>query len=126
MHRFLALLWSYCSRALSTAPRPSQVKPTTIVVVCLHGSVKRQVAAAHFNRIARERGLPVVVVSRGRAVDNAIPAVIREGLAADGLAPDSEVPLRLTSEETAAATKVFAFDEVPADLSGAAEVTYWS
>ena len=30
----------------------------TIVFVCLHGSVKSQMAAAHFNRIARERGLP--------------------------------------------------------------------
>jgi hypothetical protein len=30
----------------------------TIVFVCLHGSVKSQIAAAHFNRIARERGLP--------------------------------------------------------------------
>src|SRR5262249_23126419 len=126
MHRLLALLLVVLLAGAINRAQAESGQPTTIVVVCLHGSVKRQVAAAHFNRIARERGLPVVVVSRGRAVDNATPAVIREGLAADGLAPDSEVPLRLTSEETAAATKVFAFDEVPADLSGAAEVTYWS
>jgi pyridoxal biosynthesis lyase PdxS len=68
----------------------------------------------------------VVAVSRGIAVDNEIPTLIRKGLAGDGLAPDSEVPIRLTSEEAATAAKVFAFDEVPADLKGAAEVTYWS
>ncbi len=46
-----------------------------------HGSVKRQVGAAYFNRIAKERGLPVIAVSRGITVDKEIPASIREGLA---------------------------------------------
>ena len=66
---------------------PRSDKPQTIVFVCLHGSVKSQVAAAHFNRIAKERGLPLVAVSRGIAVDPNIPASIRQGLAADGLVP---------------------------------------
>jgi len=101
-------------------------KPATFVFVCLHGSVKSQIAAAHFNRIAREHGLPVIAVSRGIAVDNKIPAAIREGLARDGLAPATDVPVGLTSEQAAAATKIFAFDEVPTDLKGDAEVTYWS
>jgi hypothetical protein len=83
-------------------------------------------AAAHFNRIASERGLPVIAVSRGIAVDDRIPAVIREGLAHDGLAPATDVPVGLTSEQAAAATKIFAFDEVPADLRSRTEVTYWS
>ena len=38
---------------------PDSSKPPTLVFVCLHGSVKSQIAAAHFNRIARERGLSV-------------------------------------------------------------------
>jgi protein-tyrosine-phosphatase len=101
-------------------------KPATLVFVCLHGSVKSQIAAAHFNRIASEHGLPVIAVSRGIAVDDKIPAAIREGLARDGLAPASDAPVGLTSEQVAAATKIFAFDEVPADLKGDAEVTYWS
>jgi protein-tyrosine-phosphatase len=126
MQHLLALLLVVLLAGATNRVEAESAKPTTIVFVCLHGSVKSQVAAAHFNRIARERGLPVVAVSRGIAVDNEIPTVIRQGLAGDGLAPDSEVPIRLTSEEVAAATKVFAFDEVPADLKGAAEVTYWS
>jgi protein-tyrosine-phosphatase len=101
-------------------------KPATFVFVCLHGSVKSQIAAAHFNRIAREHGLPVIAVSRGMAVDDGIPAAIREGLARDGLAPATNVPVGLTSEQAAAAAKIFAFDEVPTDLKGDAEVTYWS
>jgi protein-tyrosine-phosphatase len=104
----------------------SKEKPATIVFVCLHGSVKSQMAAAHFNQIARERGLPFVAVSRGIAVDSSIPAPIRDGLALEGLAPLDNAPRSLTAEDANAASKVFAFDEVPADRKGAASVTYWS
>jgi protein-tyrosine-phosphatase len=110
----------------SAYAEPDLTKPATVVFVCLHGSVKSQMAAAYFNHIAKERSLPVIAVSRGIAVDKAIPASIREGLAGDGLVPASDVPVALTSEEAGAATKIFAFDEVPADVKGRAEVTYWS
>jgi protein-tyrosine-phosphatase len=105
---------------------PDLTKPATVVFVCLHGAVKSQMAAAYFNHIAKERGLPLIAVSRGIAVDKDIPASIRDGLAGDGLVPASEVPVALTSEEAGAAAKIFAFDDVPADVKGRAEVTYWS
>jgi hypothetical protein len=105
---------------------PDSGKPATFLFVCLHGSVKSQIAAAHFNRIAKEHGLPVIAVSRGIAVDNRIPTAIREGLARDGLAPATDFPVGLTSEQAATATKIFAFDEVPTDLKGDADVAYWS
>lgn len=85
-----------------------------------------QVAAAHFNRIAKERGLPLVGISRGIAVDPTIPASIRRGLASDGLVPLDNVPVPLASANTAGAIKVFAFDEVPNDRKGSTEITYWS
>jgi protein-tyrosine-phosphatase len=97
---------------------PDSSKPATFVFVCLHGSVKSQIAAAHFNRIAREHGLSVIAISRGIAVDDKIATAIRDGLARDGLAPATDVPVRLTSEQAAAAAKIFAFDEVPTDLKG--------
>jgi protein-tyrosine-phosphatase len=105
---------------------PRSDKPQTIVFVCLHGSVKSQMAAAHFNRIARERGLPLVAISRGIAVDPTIPASIRQGLASDGLVPPDDVPVPLSSADTSAAIKVFAFDEVPNERKGSTEVSYWS
>jgi protein-tyrosine-phosphatase len=101
-------------------------KSTTIVFVCLHGSVKSQMAAAHFNRIANARGLPFTAISRGLAVDDSIPARIRDGLSQDGLAPLDDVPRALTAEEASGAAKVFAFDDVPAERKGVATVTYWS
>ena len=98
----------------------------TIVFVCLHGSVKSQMAAAHFNKIARERGLPYTAISRGIEVDSSIPTRIRDGLNLDGLAPLDDVPQSLTPAEAAGAVKVFAFDAVPDDKRGVVEVNYWS
>lgn len=98
----------------------------TIVFVCLHGSVKSQVAAAHFNRIAKERGLPYSAVSRGIDVDASIPTRIRDGLSLDGLASTNDVPRGLTPEEAEGATKVVAFDQVPDERRGISEVTYWT
>ena len=98
----------------------------TIVFVCLHGSVKSQMAAAHFNRIARERGLPYTAISRGIEVDSSIPTRIRDNLNLDGLAPLDDVPHPLMPSEAAGAVKVIAFDTVPDDKRGVAEVNYWS
>jgi hypothetical protein len=99
---------------------------TTVVFVCLHGSVKSQMAAAHFNRIASERGLPFTAVSRGIEVDTSIPTRIRDGLNLDGLAPTDDIPIGLTADEAGRATKVVAFDTVPDERRGTSEVTYWS
>jgi len=99
---------------------------TTIVFVCLHGSVKSQMAAAHFNRIASERGLPFTAISRGIEVDTSIPTRIRDGLNLDGLAPTDDNPVGLTADEAGRATKVVAFDTVPDERRGTSEVTYWS
>jgi len=42
--------------AIADEPKPQGGQ--TIAFVCLYGSVKSQMAAAHFNRLARKRGLP--------------------------------------------------------------------
>jgi len=96
----------------------------TIVFVCLHGSANSQVAAAHFNRIASERGLPYTAIARGIAVDGPVPTRISDGLSLDGLEPTDPQPM--TSADAVAATKVVAFDPVPDEQRGAAEISSWS
>jgi hypothetical protein len=83
-------------------------------------------AAAHFNRMARVRGLPYTALSRAIEPDNDIPASIRAGLAGEGLKPVSDVPSSLTADEASHAMKVYAFNEVPLDRKGTAIVTLWS
>jgi hypothetical protein len=98
----------------------------TILFVCQHGVVNSQMAAAYFNKIARERGLPFTAISRG--IDgrySSVPVRIEDGLALDGLSP-ANTPRALTADEAGRARRVLAFDEIPADLRGRASVTYWS
>ena len=112
--------------AATFAPQARAEQPKQIVFVCLHGSVKSQMAAAYFNDIAKKRGLPYVAISRGIETDKSIPPRIRDGLAADGLQPLDDVPQGLTAQESDSSVKVLAFDTVPADRKGSADVTYWS
>jgi len=97
----------------------------TIVFVCLHGVVNSQMAAAYFNKVAKERGLPFTAVSRGIDLYRAVPVRIRDGLALDGLEP-ANTPLELTAQEAGRADRLLAFDEIPAERNGGASVTYWS
>lgn len=97
----------------------------TIVFVCLHGVVNSQMAAAYFNNIAKERGLPFRAISRGIEMYWTIPVRIHDGLALDGLAP-ANLPNALTATEASHANRVVAFDPVPAERRGHADVTYWS
>jgi hypothetical protein len=85
--------------APSSAPRADEAAgEKTIVFVCLHGVVNSQMAAAYFNKAARERGLPFTAVSRGIDLYQSIPVRIQDGLALDGLEP-ANAPLALTAEE---------------------------
>jgi len=97
----------------------------TVVFVCLHGAANSQMAAAHFNRIARERGLPYTAVSRGIDASTSIPTRIRDGLSLDGLEPVNDVPKPLVAAEAAGAIKVVAFDTVPDAQRGEVEISYW-
>lgn len=123
IHTFLAFA---ALLAATFAPQARAEQPKQIVFVCLHGSVKSQMAAAYFNDVAKKRGLPFVAISRGLETDKSIPPRIRDGLAVDGLKPLDDVPQGLTAEESNSSVKVLAFDTVPADRKGSAEVTYWS
>jgi hypothetical protein len=96
----------------------------TIVFVCRHGVVNSQMAAAYFNKVAKERGLPYTAVSRGIDSHRSVPVRIQDGLALDGLDPPN-TPDDLGADEAARAFKVFAFDTIPAERRGSASVTYW-
>jgi hypothetical protein len=82
-------------------------------------------AAAYFNKVAKERGLPFAAVSRGIDLYKSVPVRIQDGLALDGLEP-ANVPAVLTASEAEGAGRVLAFDIIPADRRGQANVTYWS
>ena len=109
-----------------TAPRAEDAAAEkTVVFVCLHGVVNSQMAAAYFNKVSKERRLPFTAVSRGIDMYWTIPVRIQDGLALDGLEP-ANVPNALTAFEAFHASRVLAFDPIPAERRGDADVTYWS
>jgi hypothetical protein len=112
-------------RAEVASGQDASGRDKTIVFVCLHGVVNSQMAAAYFNKVAKERGLPFTAVSRGIDLYRSVPVRIQDGLALDGLEP-ANAPRALTAEEAGRASQVLAFDTVPAEQKGGASVTYWS
>ena len=96
-----------------------------IVFVCEHGSAKSVVAAAHFNRLAGERGLGLRAVSRGTGPDPEIAPPAEAGLRADGFAAVERLPAKLTQEEAAGAVLVVTFCELPRSYATAAPVERW-
>lgn len=98
---------------------------STVVFVCEHGAAKSVVAAAHFNKLAKERGLPVRAVSRGTAPDAAVPVMIREGLEAERVVLDAAfTPTLVTAADVRDAARVVTFDiTLPPDAQ--ATVTRW-
>ena len=126
MLRFFQRSRSTPITAAAVVGSPGSSDRQMVLFVCLHGSAKSQMAAAHFNRMARDRGLPHTAISRAIEPDKDIPPSIRAGLAGEGLEPVSEVPASLTADEASRAMKVFAFNEVPLDRKGTAIVTLWS
>jgi len=97
----------------------------TVIFVCKYGSMKSQMAAAYFNRLAKERGLHLTAISRAFTPDTEIPASVIENMATEGLAPVNEIA-SLTPDEATVAAKIYSFDEIPAENKGAAEYKHWT
>jgi len=110
---------------MAAAAPTSADEAGTIVFVCQHGVVNGQMAAACFNRAAQERRLPFRAVSRGIYLYRSVPVRVQDGLALDGLEA-ANTPQQLSVNDITAAGRVVAFDQIPAERRGGADVTYWS
>jgi arsenate reductase len=86
--------------------QPAQ--PPLIVFVCEHGSAKSLVAASFLERMAKERGLPVRVVSRGTAPDADVPPGVVAALGHEGFDVASYTPRSVSDVELQAAARVVA------------------
>jgi hypothetical protein len=96
-----------------------------VLFICEHGSAKSVVAAAHFNRLAVERGVGLRAVSRGTNPDAEIAPNAARGLEADGLGHNFEVPQRLSVADVEAAVRVVAFCPLPAGYGGLEAKEIW-
>lgn len=81
---------------LSASTLAAQQPNKVAVFVCEHGAGKSVIAAAYFNKVAAERGIPYRAVARGTSPDPEFGATTVEGLRADGLAIPTGNPQKVS------------------------------
>jgi protein-tyrosine-phosphatase len=85
---------------------PSWDAAPTVLFVCEHGAAKSIIAAAEFNKVAEQRGLPYRAVARGTHPDPAFSPKVISGLRADGLATPEGKPMVVTDNDVSMASRV--------------------
>ena len=103
MHRSLVVA---AILLLGVVAAPQARQAGVVLFVCEHGSAKSVIAAAHFNRLAEQRGLPYRAIARGINSDPEIPQQVRLNLAKDGLDVVTWKPQRVAQKEVGKAARV--------------------
>jgi arsenate reductase len=88
--------------------KPPAIKPT-VVFVCEHGSAKSIIAAAEFERMAKEKGLNLNILARGTNPDAEIPKLVRDGLKAEGFDVGTLKPTKVSEKDLKGAAKIVSF-----------------
>jgi len=96
-----------------------------VVFICEHGAAKSIIAAAYFNKLARERNLKFRAIARGTNPQEEISASAASGLQADGLTSSEQKPVALARDDVSGAVRVVTFCALPADYK-AASVEEWN
>lgn len=85
-------------------------KEPVILFVCEHGAARSVIAAAYFNRLAKENGLNYQAVFRGTSPDSTLSAATVMGLTKDGFNTATWKPLLVTQADMNVASQVITFD----------------
>lgn len=96
-----------------------------IIFVCEHGAAKSILAAAYFNRLARDKDFRLTATARGTQPDAELSSQVIDGLRNDGLTPTQVVPTKLDMEEVESARRVVSFSRLPEEYSQIAIIEYW-
>jgi hypothetical protein len=96
-----------------------------IVFVCEHGSAKSVIAAAYFNKLAKEKNIRWEAVSRGNNPDKGLPEKTKKLLASDKLLDVTFVPQKISQLDIDEAEQVIIFNDLPGDINGKNKVGYW-
>ncbi len=100
-------------------------EPTDVVFVCQYGYAKSLVSSRHFERMAKDRGIPVRAIARGITPNDSVPGPLAAALSGDGFGVESYQPQTLGTDDLADADYVVSFgNEVP-ESAGASRMD-WS
>lgn len=121
----LVFALSLMTSVLTAKDKSRMPKKNVIVFVCEHGVAKSVVAAAHFNRLARERKLLYIAVARGTEPQDSLMASVIAGLKSDNLAAPQKPAPKLTQADCDAAKRTVFFCPIPASYSTSATMQRW-
>jgi protein-tyrosine-phosphatase len=96
-----------------------------IIFVCEHGAAKSILAAAYFNRLAREKGLSLHAIARGTHPDPELSSRTVSGLRKDGLSPTESIPIKLTREDIESAQQIVSFCMLPEEMPQKVRIEQW-
>jgi arsenate reductase (thioredoxin) len=96
-----------------------------IVFVCEHGAAKSVIAAAYFNKIAKEKKLPWEAVCRGTAPDEQISERTKTLLTSDNLFDPKLKPQKLSQEDVDQADQVILFFPLPESIQSKNNIINW-
>ena len=96
-----------------------------VLFICEHGSAKSVIAAAHYERIARELGVDAHAASRGTDPDAEFPPQVIAGLRSDGLEPLDDAPVALSGNDVVSGPRIIAFCSPSMLTEGATPSEVW-
>jgi protein-tyrosine-phosphatase len=96
-----------------------------IIFVCEHGAAKSIIAAAYFNKFARERKLRFYAIARGTHPDSELSPGAVAGLQEDGLSPNESVPQKLSATELESAQQMISFCVLPEEYLKKVAIEQW-
>jgi arsenate reductase (thioredoxin) len=89
----------------------------TIIFLCPHAAAKSVIAAAYFNRLARERGLDFVADAAGTDPQEAVSPAVVKLLGEEGIDVSQHKPRRVTELELKTAYRIVSLGCVIEDLA---------
>ena len=110
---------------LAVAEPAAPPETSKVVFVCEHGNVKSLIAQEWFNRRAKERGLAVRAVSRGRKPEAPVPGPIADALARDGFDVRTFAPQAPVAAELRQAARVVGIGLDGKALGATVDVEVW-
>jgi len=126
-HLLLFTLAGLLTITAAVAQKPAKPQgPPEVVFVCEHGAAKSVIAAAYFNKVAAERGLPQRAVARGVHPDPAYSPAVVQGLKNDGIAFENGRPESVSDKDLTPAAHIVTLGcKLPQAPSGKSDVRNW-
>ncbi len=110
MNKSTCLIFSLLAITIPCAAQQSKAAARQkVVFVCEHGAAKSVMAAAEFERLAKQKGVAFEIISRGTIPDAEVAAPIRQHLLADGMDIGTAKPAKVSAKDLEGATTVVTF-----------------